>query len=92
MISLTMIRPALTRRHGLALLLLLAWSFCFGVEAWAHNVADAQRPDVDDLPTSRQLAKATLVAVILPAEYAIDPTGAGRVLGLTRMGEVKRVV
>ncbi len=60
---------------------------------------NAQRPQLDDLPTSRQLAKATigamaaagalLVAVILPAEYAIDPTGIGRGLGLTQMGAVK---
>lgn len=60
---------------------------------------NAQRPDINDLPTSRQLVKATavalgvagalLIAVILPAEYAIDPTGAGRALGLTQMGEVK---
>ena len=61
---------------------------------------NAQRPDVDDLPTSRQLVQATaaalgvagalLIAVILPAEHAIDPTGAGRALGLTQMGEVKQ--
>lgn len=60
---------------------------------------NAQRPQLDDLPTSGQLLKASLVAlalsgallvaVILPAEYAIDPTGAGRALGLTQMGEVK---
>ena len=31
-----------------------------------------------------------LVTVVLPAEYGIDPTGAGRVLGLTEMGEIKR--
>jgi methionine-rich copper-binding protein CopC len=30
-----------------------------------------------------------LVTVVLPAEYAIDPTGIGRPLGLTRMGEIK---
>ncbi len=30
-----------------------------------------------------------LVTIVLPAEYGIDPTGAGRVLGLTRMGEIK---
>jgi hypothetical protein len=29
------------------------------------------------------------VAVILPAEYAVDPTGAGKLLGLTEMGEIK---
>lgn len=60
---------------------------------------NAQRPQTDDLPTSRQLANATigamavagavLVAVVLPAEYAIDPTGVGRTLGLTQMGQVK---
>ena len=31
-----------------------------------------------------------LVTVYLPAEHAIDPTGVGRVLGLTEMGEIKR--
>ena len=60
---------------------------------------NAQRPQIDDLPTSRQLVKATvgamavagavLVAVVLPAEYAIDPTGVGRTLGLMQMGQVK---
>ncbi len=30
-----------------------------------------------------------LVTVVLPAEYGIDATGVGRVLGLTRMGEIK---
>jgi hypothetical protein len=27
--------------------------------------------------------------VVLPSEYGIDPTGAGRALGLTEMGEIK---
>ena len=30
-----------------------------------------------------------LVTVVLPAEYGIDPTGVGRALGLTHMGEIK---
>lgn len=34
-------------------------------------------------------AAALLVLVVLPAEYGIDWTGAGRVLGLTPMGEQK---
>ena len=52
-----------------------------------------------DLPTGAQLARSTAIAaavaaallvfVVLPSEYAIDPTGAGRALGLTRMGEIK---
>lgn len=60
---------------------------------------NSQRPNIDDLPTNGQLLKATafaavtagalLVTVILPAEYAIDPTGAGRMLGFTEMGEIK---
>jgi hypothetical protein len=29
------------------------------------------------------------VTVVLPAEYGVDPTGVGRVLGLTEMGEIK---
>lgn len=58
-----------------------------------------QVPAPDALPTSRQLLKSTAIAlavaivilttVILPSEYAIDPTGAGRMLGLTKMGEIK---
>lgn len=56
-------------------------------------------PSPDELPSSRTLFRSTLVAVgvallllitvVLPAEYAVDPTGVGRVLGLTRMGEIK---
>ena len=52
-----------------------------------------------ELPSSRSLMRSTLIAlgiavlllttVVLPAEYGIDPTGAGRVLGLTQMGEIK---
>jgi hypothetical protein len=54
-------------------------------------------PTQSELPTSRQLLRSTLIAVgvaavllvtvVMPSEYAIDPTGAGRVLGLTQMGE-----
>ena len=56
-------------------------------------------PKRAELPTTKQLVRSTLIAlvtaivllvvVILPAEYAIDPTGAGKVLGLTKMGEIK---
>ena len=34
-------------------------------------------------------AAVLLVVAVLPAEYGLDPTGLGRVLGLTQMGEVK---
>ncbi len=33
-----------------------------------------------------------VVTCVLPAEYGIDPTGVGRVFGLTPMGEFKRAV
>jgi hypothetical protein len=52
-----------------------------------------------DLPTTRQLIRSTiiavviaavlLVAVVLPAEYGVDPTGIGNILGLTEMGRIK---
>ena len=60
---------------------------------------NAPKPNLEDLPTKPQLlrssiiagigAVAILVTVYLPAEHAIDPTGVGRVLGLTEMGEIK---
>ena len=53
----------------------------------------------DALPSSRQLARSTaiaaamaallLITVVMPAEYGVDPTGVGRLLGLTEMGEIK---
>lgn len=61
---------------------------------------NSQRPRPEDLPSNAQLLKATLgaaavagailVTVVLPSEYAIDPTGIGRALGLTEMGEIKQ--
>ena len=61
---------------------------------------NANRPSLEELPSSAQLLRSTIIAaisavvilvtVVLPAEYGIDPTGAGRVLGLTEMGEIKR--
>ncbi len=36
------------------------------------------------------IGTAILVLVWLPAEYGLDPTGAGRLLGLTEMGEIKQ--
>jgi hypothetical protein len=45
------------------------------------------------ISTSIALAIAALIlfVIVLPAEYAADPTGAGRALGLLRLGEAKRV-
>lgn len=60
---------------------------------------NSQRPKLEDLPTTRQLLGATafavaasaaiLTTIVLPSEYAIDPTGIGRALNLTQMGETK---
>ncbi|MBC7843700.1 MAG: transmembrane anchor protein [Gemmatimonadaceae bacterium] len=35
------------------------------------------------------VAGVLLITCVLPAEYGMDPTGIGRLLGLTQMGEVK---
>jgi hypothetical protein len=60
---------------------------------------NAQKPNLDDLPTAGRLWRSTaiaagaaaliLVTVVWPSEYGIDPTGAGGLLGLTEMGEIK---
>ena len=52
-----------------------------------------------ELPSTGKLLRSTalaaliagglLVTTVLPAEYGIDPTGIGRALGLTPMGEIK---
>lgn len=56
-------------------------------------------PSRAELPSTAKLLRSTvlaaviagalLVTVVLPSEYAIDPIGAGRLLGLTEMGEIK---
>lgn len=61
-----------------------------------HN---GNKPNLDELPTSAQLIKSTilaavaavaiLVTVVLPSEYGIDPTGVGKAIGLAEMGEIK---
>ncbi len=53
-----------------------------------------------ELPSSQRLLRSTviamatagvlLVAAVLPAEYGLDPTGIGNVLGLTEMGKIKQ--
>jgi hypothetical protein len=60
---------------------------------------NSNKPNIDELPSSKQLIKSTVIAfgvaiailfaAVLPAEYGIDPTGVGRILGLTKMGEIK---
>ena len=59
-------------------------------------------PQASDLPSSKALLRSTaiaaavalvlLVAVVMPAEYGVDPTRIGQVLGLTEMGKIKRAL
>lgn len=61
---------------------------------------DIRMPEPGELPTARQLNRATVIAVgiaaillvtvVLPAEFGVDPTRAGQLLGLTEMGAMKR--
>ena len=60
---------------------------------------NTHKPSENDLPTSSQLLKSTMVAIcvgcallilfVLPAEYGTDPTGVGELLGLKKMGQIK---
>jgi hypothetical protein len=60
---------------------------------------NAPLPTEDELPSAARLLRSTAIAagvalvllftVLLPSEYAVDPTRIGRVLGLTQMGEIK---
>ena len=60
---------------------------------------NSEIPNREELPSARRLLRSTilalvaalviLVTMVLPAEYGIDPTGIGRVLGLAEMGEIK---
>ncbi len=62
-------------------------------------VFNSQTPSPEDLPTSKQLIRSTILAIciativlviaVLPAEYGVDPTGIGAALGLKEMGEIK---
>ena len=56
-------------------------------------------PAQGDLPSIAKLIKSTilaavtagflLVTVVMPAEFGIDPTGSGKIMGLKKMGEIK---
>ena len=60
---------------------------------------NANKPDASELPSTGKLLKSTgiavviasalLVTVVLPAEYGVDPTRIGSMLGLTDMGRIK---
>tara|TARA_R110002096_G_scaffold327314_1_gene521419 strand:- start:45431 stop:46147 length:717 start_codon:yes stop_codon:yes gene_type:complete len=56
-------------------------------------------PEDRELPSTIKLLKSSLIAafcavvllvtVVLPAEYGVDPTGIGSMIGLKKMGEIK---
>lgn len=60
---------------------------------------NSKLPTLNELPSSKQLLRSTVIAmvaagallvtVVMPSEYALDPTGVGSALGLTQMGEIK---
>lgn len=60
---------------------------------------NSNKPDASELPSTGKLLKSTgiaaviasalLVTVVLPAEYGVDPTRVGSLLGLTEMGRIK---
>ena len=60
---------------------------------------NSNMPVNNKLPSTAKLVKSTVIAVVvalvllvtvvMPSEYGIDPTGAGRALGLIEMGEIK---
>jgi hypothetical protein len=72
------------------------------------SISDPTTPDLTSpdttspAPSAGALVRSTLLALavagvllvtcVLPAEYGVDLTGAGRVLGLTQMGEVKQAL
>lgn len=56
-------------------------------------------PNDRELPSTAKLVKSTifaaitalilLIAIVMPAEYGVDPTGIGKMTGLQKMGEIK---
>lgn len=64
-----------------------------------NTMYNSDIPSRAELPSTRQLVRSTIMAavsavvllctVVLPSEYGVDPTGIGRALGLTEMGEIK---
>jgi hypothetical protein len=64
-----------------------------------NKMHNGNKPNLDELPTSTQLVKSTIIAalaaivilitIVLPSEYGIDPTGIGKAVGLAEMGEIK---
>lgn len=64
-----------------------------------QTMMNIRRPNLQELPSTRQLVLSTIAAtivfaiifvtVVLPAEIGVDVTGVGERLHLTRMGQIK---
>lgn len=62
-------------------------------------INNEQTQNYNELPSTRKLIVSTIIATlvaavilivaVLPAEYGIDPTGIGQLIGLKEMGEIK---
>jgi hypothetical protein len=62
-------------------------------------MSEHRAPTSEELPSNQQLLRSSMIAlavavgiavtVVLPAERGVDPTGVGRLIGLTQMGELK---
>ena len=62
-------------------------------------MANSNIPKDRELPSTKKLINSTilaavaagvlLVTVVMPAEFAIDPTGIGNLIGLKKMGEIR---
>lgn len=62
-------------------------------------ISKSRIPTEKELPSTNQLIKSTILAaatagvllitVVMPAEYGIDPTGIGNIIGLKKMGEIR---
>ena len=63
------------------------------------NIVNNNSQSNGELPSTKKLLNSTILAIgvaaiilittVLPAEYGIDPSGVGEILGLKKMGEIK---
>lgn len=77
-------RPCWARRYEEAVKLLQIR------RSLAFNPSSSSSPNHHTNILAAVAAIVLLVAVVLPAEYGVDPTDIGRVLRMTEMGEIKQ--
>ncbi|HLQ18220.1 MAG TPA: hypothetical protein VK146_04505 [Tabrizicola sp.] len=69
----------------------LAWAFCLHLVLVLTTAPAVESLTLGPVVPSAA-AGAILILFWLPAEYGIDPTGMGRLTGLTEMGEIKQMM